>query len=251
MTESSRTANNGPCSEIALSSMFCYYVFQGVPPVPKRGLPLGFFLSGSLPETTTHPNETKTESKRSEKLRGNTNPSLVCDRNSFHTTDTPDYSNSELAQVESRSKSLTQLDNNMVEDKYSNQLSSSSFTTSTSYSPSVVKRVTCHTYSLHEPRAQRLSSSSLEQQIDDLEMLRSNPLYQTSEEPGKSSGQQADGMYAEVPKSSTPAGLPDDTYEQIPEDPAGTLQGNTYESLEEMKSKKPKSTWGKSVSQKQ
>lgn len=229
----------------------CYYVFQGIPPVPKRGLPLGFFLSGSLPDTTTHPNETKTESNRSKELRGNTNPGQTSDINSFNTIDKSDFSYTELAQTESRSKSLPELDNNMVEEEYSNQLSSPSFTTSTSYSPSPVKRVTCHTYSLHDRRAQTLSGCSSEQQSDDSEMLRSNPLYQTSEEPGRSSDRQVDGMYAEVPQSSTSAGQPDNTYELIPGESASTVQSNTYESLDEMKTKTSKSTWGKSVSQKQ
>ncbi|GLD72150.1 SH2 domain-containing protein 7-like protein [Lates japonicus] len=149
-----------------------------------------------------------------------------------------------LSQVENRSKSLPQLDNNNVEeDEYSNQLSSPS----ASYSPAPLKRVTCHTYSLHEPGAQRPSASRSEQQSDDMELLRSNPLYQTSAGPGGSSTQQGDGMYAEVPQRPTPAGQPDDTYEQIPGEAAAAaaVQGNTYESLDDMKTKKSKSTWGK------
>ncbi|KAG8001116.1 hypothetical protein GBF38_006641 [Nibea albiflora] len=51
-------------------------------------------------------------------------------------------------------------------------------------------------------------------------------------------------MYAELSQRSAPAGLSDNTYEQIPGE-AATVQGNTYESLEDMKSKKAKSTWGK------
>uniref|UniRef100_A0A7N6AP11 SH2 domain-containing protein n=1 Tax=Anabas testudineus TaxID=64144 RepID=A0A7N6AP11_ANATE len=148
--------------------------------------------------------------------------------------------------LQSKSKSLPQLDNNMVEEEYSNHLSSPSFTTSTSHSPIPVKRVTCHTYSLHH-RARRASrSSSSEKLSDDSEILRSNPLYQTSEDPENSSDQQEDGMYAVVPQSSTPASLSDDTYELIPGVSTPTVQGNTYESLEEMKTKTPKSTWGKS-----
>ncbi|XP_023264534.1 SH2 domain-containing protein 7-like [Seriola lalandi dorsalis] len=225
---------------------------QGVPPVPKRSIPLGFSLSGSLPETTSHPSETETN--RSERLQGNTTPVPMTDRDSFNTTDTsypgdlcpPGTTYSELTQVESRSKSLPQLDNsNMEEEEYSNQMSSPSFTTSASYSPTPLKRVTCHTYSLHDPRAQRPSTSRSEQQSADLEMLRSNPLYQASVGPGGSSAQQGDGTYAEVPQVPTPAGLPDDTYEQIPGEAAAAVQGNTYESLDDMKSKKSKSTWGK------
>ncbi|XP_071345814.1 SH2 domain-containing protein 7 [Trachinotus anak] len=225
---------------------------QAVPPVPKRSLPLGFSLSGSLPETTTHPSETQTN--RPERLRGNTTPVLMADKDLFNTTDQsypgdlcpPGSTYSELTHVESRSKSLPQLDNNMEEEEeYSNQISGPSFTTSPSYSPTALKKVTCHTYSLHDPRAQRPSTSRPEQPSDDLEMLRSNPLYQASVGPGGSSALQGDGTYAEVPQSPTPAGLPDDTYEQIPGEAFAPVQGNTYESLDDMKTKKSKSTWGK------
>ncbi|XP_035538056.1 SH2 domain-containing protein 7 [Morone saxatilis] len=211
---------------------------QGVPPVPKRGIPLGFSLSGSLPETTPHPSE---EDRRKP--------------DSFNSTDTsypgdlcpPGITYSELTQVESRSKSLPRLNNNGMEEEeeYSNQLSSPSFTALTSHSPTPLKRVTCHTYSLHEPKdTSKLSSSRSEQQGEDVEMLKSNPLYQTSEGPGGSSARQGGTMYTEVPQRPTPAGLPDDTYEQIPGE-AAAVQGNTYESLEDMKTKKSKSTWGK------
>ncbi|XP_076594464.1 uncharacterized protein sh2d7 [Chaetodon auriga] len=221
---------------------------QGVPPVPKRGVPLGLSLSGSLPDTS-HPRQSNTH--RPERPRGNTNP----DRDSFSTTDTtypgdlcpPGILYSELTQVESRSRSLPRLNNSSMEEdeeeeeEYSNQLSSS-FTSSVSYSPTPLKRVTCHTYSLHDPRdTLKLSSSRPEQQGDDVEMSRSNPLYQASE--GPRSAQQG-AMYAEVPQRPTPAGLPDDTYEQIPGE-AAAVQGNTYESVEDMKTKKSKSTWGK------
>ncbi|XP_039992191.1 SH2 domain-containing protein 7 [Xiphias gladius] len=228
---------------------------QGVPPVPKRGVPLGFSLSGSLPDTTSHPSETQTNPNRSERLRGNTTPVPMTDRDSFDTTDTSypgdlcpsGTTYSELTHVESRSKSLPHLDNNnMEEEEYSNHLSSPSFTTSAaSYSPTHMKRVTCHTYSLHDPGAQRPNTSRSEQQSDDLELLRPNPLYQASEGPGGHSGQQGDSMYAEVPQRPTPAGQPEDTYEQIPGEAAAAVQGNTYESLDDIKTKKSKSTWGK------
>ncbi|KAI4830770.1 hypothetical protein KUCAC02_002383 [Chaenocephalus aceratus] len=174
---------------------------QGVPPVPKRGIPLGFSLRGSFPETTSHPSETYAEPNRSERLRGNTNQ--VSDRDSFNTT-------------------------NM-----------SYPATSESYSPTPLKKVTCHTYSLHSPRDSPSASSMSEQQGGGLEMLKSNPLYQTSGGPGGDSAPQGDPMYAEVPQK-----VPDDTYEQIPGE-AAIAQGNMYESLEELKTKKSKATWGK------
>ncbi|XP_070766028.1 uncharacterized protein sh2d7 [Enoplosus armatus] len=219
---------------------------QGVPPVPKRGIPLGLFLSGSFHGTTPHPSKTQTDPNRSE--------GLMSDRDSSSTTDTSypgdlcpaGITYSELMQVESRSKSLPRLDhNNMEEEEYSNQLSSPSFATSTSYSPAPLKKVTCHTYSLHDPRdSLRPSSSRSEQQGEEVEVFRSNPLYQTSEGPRESPAQQGGVMYAEVPHRPTPAGLPDATYEQIPGETAA-VRGNTYESLEDMITKKSKSTWGK------
>lgn len=229
----------------------CSGVFQGVPPVPKRGIPLGFSLSGSLPDTTSHPSETRTDPSRSERLRENTMSDSFTETSYPGDLCPPGITYSELTQVESRSRSLPRLNNSNIEEEdkeYSNQLSTPS--SSTSYSPTPLKRVTCHTYSLHDPRdSQRPSSSRSQQQgDDDVEILRSNPLYQTSEGPGGSSAQQGVGMYAVVPQRLTPAGLPDDTYEQIPGE-ATFVQGNTYESLEDMKTKKSKSTWGKNVSQ--
>lgn len=94
-----------------------------------------------------------------------------------------------------------------------------------------------------------MSSFSSDVQSDNLEMLQSNPLYQTAGEHQRSSAQQVHGMYAELSHSSASAALPDNTYEQIPGQ--ATVQSNTYESLDDMKTKKPKSTWGKSVSEKQ
>ncbi|XP_053170984.1 SH2 domain-containing protein 7-like [Scomber japonicus] len=214
---------------------------QSVPPLPKRGIPLAFSLSGSLPDTTSHPSDIQSDTNRAERLRGNTNPML--NSNSFNTTDIKHPGDLYPGPVESRSKSLPRLDNsNMEEDgEYSNKLSSPPLTTPTSYSPTLVKRVTCHTYSLHEPR---FNSSRSEQQSDDLEVLRSNPLYHTTEEPGGSSAQQGDGMYAEVPQRPTAAARHDDTYELI-QGEAAAMHGNTYESVEDMKTKKSKSTWGK------
>ncbi|XP_034744987.1 SH2 domain-containing protein 7 [Etheostoma cragini] len=217
---------------------------QVVPSVPKRGIPLGFSLSGSFPETKSHPSETQTDPNRSQSFNTAATgyPGNLCP---------PGTTYPELTQVESRSRSLPRLNNSNMEeeedDEYSNQVGSPAF--KTSYSPSLLKRVTIHTYSLHDPRdGPRPSSSESEQQGGDGDLLKSNPLYHTSDVPGGRSAQQGDGMYAEVPKRATPAGLPDDTYEQIPGE-AVVVQGNTYESLEDVKTKKSKSTWGKNLSQ--
>lgn len=149
----------------------------------------------------------------------------------------------ECAQVEGRGRSLQSQSNDMEEEEeqgdeeeYSNQLRSSSTPTFP------LRRVTCHTYSLHQPR--QVSSWS-EQQVDTMEVSRSNPLYQTSMETGS---KQEGGAYANLLRRPSPVGLPDDTYEQIPVE---NIQGNTYESLEAVKTRKSKSTRGKNVSRRE
>ncbi|KAM9861110.1 uncharacterized protein sh2d7 [Aulostomus maculatus] len=226
---------------------------QAVPPVPKRGLPLGFSLSGCLPDRSSHPGEPRMEPNRAERLRGNTKTALMSNKSSSSTSDPcpgapAGVPPSQLIPVDSRSKSLPRLDDpnseeeEKEEEEYSNQLSCPSFMAST-YSSALVKRVTCHTYSLHDPRdTSRLSNSRPEQLRDELSQF--NPLYQTSEGAGGSSAPHRDAMYAEVPQRQAPAHLPCDTYEQIPGD-ADVIHGNTYESLDDMKTKQSKSTWGK------
>ncbi|XP_006808158.2 uncharacterized protein si:ch211-112g6.4 [Neolamprologus brichardi] len=217
---------------------------QGMPPGPKRGIPLGFTLSGSLPDTTSHPMKSQMDAYRADGITANTNSAVMSNKDSVDATDTmypgdlfPGITTSQSTQVESRSKSLPQLDNNTTEEECSNQLSSLSLT-----SPVPGKRVTCQTYSLHAPHESVIRS---EEHNDDQEISRSNPLYQASEGPESRSTQQGDAMYAEVPPATTPARLRDDTYEQIPGE-AATVQGNTYETLDDMKTKKSKSTWTKS-----
>ncbi|XP_023125201.1 hematopoietic SH2 domain-containing protein homolog [Amphiprion ocellaris] len=197
-----------------------------VPPVPKRGLPLGFSLSGSLPDTTSHP--TEPDYSQPERLRGNRK--LTSDSSTSTNADFPGdldlagLTSSEPTQVEIRSRSLPRLDHMQEEEEdeeYSNRLGS--------FSP---KRVTCLTFSLHSAPKPRPEQSSA-----DLEMC--NPLYQASEGPGGGPGE---GMYADVPQRTTRP--PDDTYEMIPGE-AAVVHGNTYESLEDLKTKKSKSTWGK------
>ncbi|XP_071760554.1 uncharacterized protein sh2d7 [Centroberyx gerrardi] len=231
---------------------------QAVPPVPKRGIPLSHSMSESFSDKTSHPGDTQhahIDPNRAERLRGDSNPPQmdhrVCSNTgevslSFSPADTshhgdlnhsvaPGPTYSVLTRGENRSKSLPRLDKSM-EEEYSNQLGTPA------HSPATPKRVTCHTYSLHDPRdSARYSRSEL--QADMQELLKSNPLYQASAGPGAGS---ADGEYAELSEGPTPPSrrLPDDTYEQIPGE-STTVQGNTYETLEDMKTKKSKSTWGK------
>ncbi|XP_014831608.1 PREDICTED: SH2 domain-containing protein 7-like [Poecilia mexicana] len=222
---------------------------QALPPVPKRGMPLGFSLSGSLPDTMSHPSEMPTNPNRAQRHRGRTTPPLPANRDSFHPTDSNNSSEfykemvpvADLSQVESRSQSLPYLGNNNddeekeEEEKYSNKFNSLSVTAS-----APPKKVTCLTYSYHTPGVTQSSSGS-EPENGSQDQLRPNPLYQSSEAAAGSPAQQADSMYAEVPEG--PTRTADDTYEQIPRDGAG--HSNTYESVEDVKNKKPKSTWGK------
>ncbi|KAF7212225.1 putative LOC107381537-like protein [Nothobranchius furzeri] len=207
---------------------------QVLPPVPKRGMPPAFSLSGSLPETTPHPSETQFESNKAQRLR--TNPTQKINGDLFRPLELecPD-----LTQVETRSQSLPYLGTKVEEEEaYSNQLSSLSL-----QAPSSPKRVTCQTYSLHAPEGD-LRSFMSEQQIRNQDQLRSNPLYEPSRVPGESAAQRRGVMYAEVSKGSAPTTQTEDTYELVPGE-ATEVQSNTYESLEDMKTKKPKSTWGK------
>ncbi|XP_013884526.1 SH2 domain-containing protein 7 [Austrofundulus limnaeus] len=208
---------------------------QVLPPVPKRGIPLGFSLSGSLPDTTSYPGETQTRSNTPQ--RPPTGPKPAPSTDSFNPSDSrsPDVS-----QAESRSQSLPYLGSSTSdEDDHCNQLGVLFITPSSS-----PKRVTCQTYSIHAP-PEALTSSRPEQPSDELEGedVRTNPLYQSSEAPRGGPAQQGDRMYSEVPQD--PPRPTDDTYELIPGE-VSPVQNNTYESVDDMKAKKPKSTWGKS-----
>lgn len=160
----------------------------------------------------SHPNVTQVDPKRSPSLRGFSNS----DQGNLYPDDT------EQRQVEDQS-GCSERPNSIVDEDES---SSSSPT----YSPTCLEKVTCHTYSLYDPEP----SSS--------EEFRSNPLYHSSSQVG--STQQGSVTYSEVPQRSTSTRRGDNPYEQIPKEPGG----NTYESVEEMKTKK-KSSWGKTVSE--
>ncbi|XP_054627865.1 uncharacterized protein LOC129179064 isoform X2 [Dunckerocampus dactyliophorus] len=187
------------------------------PAVPQRGAPLAFSLSGSVSHTSQASNASPTHSQ--------------------------------LTPVGGRSKSVPTIYQNNIDHKeatYLNQqINSPSFTISSSESHTAAKRVTCHTYSLHSSREPlRFSSLSPKEQRDDLEMSRSDLLNPTSEGPGRSSAPQGAIMYAELQRKPATVIFPDATYEQVP-GKSSDYTGNTYESLEDMKTKLSKSTWGK------
>uniref|UniRef100_A0A3B5PY80 SH2 domain containing 7 n=1 Tax=Xiphophorus maculatus TaxID=8083 RepID=A0A3B5PY80_XIPMA len=199
--------------------------------------------------TMSHPSEMPTNPNRAQRHRGRTTPPLPANKDLLHPTDSNNSSDfykeivpdADLSQVESRSQSLPYLGNDdeeeKEEEKYSNKFNSLSVTAS-----APPKKVTCLTYSFHAPGVSQSSFGS-EPENGSQDQLRPNPLYQSSEAAAGSPAQQAVSMYAEVPHG--PTRTADDTYEQIPGDGAG--HSNTYESVEDVKSKKPKSTWGKNV----
>ncbi|KAM9826351.1 uncharacterized protein sh2d7 isoform 1-T1 [Syngnathus typhle] len=201
------------------------------PAVPKRGVPLAFSLSRSF-----------SDMNRAERLRGIT--SSITGQTSLLNTNASypggHVAHSQQTPVGSRSKSVPMLNRNkpdQQEEPYSNQFDSQSFTVSASQSHATAKRVTCHTYSLHDPTV------SLRQR-DDLELLSANPLYYTSERPEWSSGSLRATMYAEIQQEPAIVTFPNANYEQVP-GKSTENQGNTYESFDDIKTKQSKSTWGK------
>ncbi|XP_056135391.1 SH2 domain-containing protein 7-like [Lampris incognitus] len=226
---------------------------QVLPPVPKRGLPLSHSLSECLPERSSTHSQDQQHTHADTDLRPSPSPAPVLDDSprgenidpSDHsglddvTAPSAMYSELMLQLMLSRSKSLPRLDKHL-EEEFSNQLSIHS-SRLTSDSPTPLKRATCQTYSLHEvPRDDaRLDCGQPDHQN---QLLKSNPLYQSSPGPEDRPAPQTDGTYAEVPDQSSC--VTDDTYEPIPGENEVT-PSNTYETLEELKTKNPKSTWGK------
>ncbi|XP_077419529.1 uncharacterized protein sh2d7 [Vanacampus margaritifer] len=217
-----------------------------IPAVPKRGVPLASSLSGSFPDTTLQPSVNQKDTNRTERMGENT--TLMTNRISQIVNVDARYPGTNVAHshqtpVGGRSKSVPMLNKtkpDQQEKTYSNQFDS---LTSQSHTPE--KRVTCHTYLLHDPNESlRLSNKWSKEQRDDLELFRSNPLYQTSERPEWSSAPLSATMYAEIHQKPAIVTFPDSAYEQVPGMPTDN-QGNTYESLDDINTNMPKSTWGK------
>ncbi|XP_072770958.1 uncharacterized protein sh2d7 [Nerophis lumbriciformis] len=180
------------------------------PAVPKRGALLAFSLSGSVTDTSQ--------------------------------ASTASYT--QLTPVGGRSKSVPTINKNKEVTYLNHQINSQSFTNSSSESQAAAKSVTCHTYSLHNPREPlRFSSPSPNEQRDDLQMSRTNLMYQT-EGPGESSAPEGATVYAKLQRKPATVILPDATYEQVP-GKSSDYERNPYESLDDLKTKMSKSTWGK------
>lgn len=222
-----------PHEEFWISTHVLHFpVLQVAPPLPNRGLALNTSLRESSPFTTPHPSLTQVDLKRSQSPRGITN-SDQRDLESLYPEGTG-REFPEVGQVDNMSRPSGRLNSNVDEDESSSP--------PLTYSPSRPKKITCPTYSLHEPEP---SSSGSNPGAEDAEVFRSNPLYHTTEGSEVWSTQQESVMYSEVPQRSTSTSRINNTYEQVPKEPD---QVNMYESVEEMKAKK-KSTWGKNVSE--
>lgn len=185
----------------------------------------GTALNISLSESSSFKSDlkaTQVDPKRSKSPRGTANPD---ERN----LEGVEFFEQRQADNKSRSSGRP---NDNVDDESSGP---------PTYAPAPMKKVSCHTYSLHDPEL----SSSASNPTEGAEMFRSNPLYQTSEGSEAGSTQQGSVTYSEVPHRSTSTRRIDNLYESVPKEP---VQGNTYESVEEMRTKK-KSTSSKSVSE--
>ncbi|KAM9764587.1 uncharacterized protein sh2d7 [Menidia menidia] len=141
---------------------------QALPPVPKRGIPLGFSLRGSFPETS-HP--------------GHSPPGPDSPPYADLCTPPVDICPPQPEQEEGRCRSLPHLEGSVLgelEGPYSDLAGPPSAV------PAPRKRVTCQTYSLHGPSNGPPSPGP--GQGGDQDLLRPNPLYQASDPAGGGPG---------------------------------------------------------------
>nr|XP_057934011.1 hematopoietic SH2 domain-containing protein [Doryrhamphus excisus] len=147
---------------------------------------------------------------------------------------------SQLTPVGGRSKSVPTIYQNSIDHREATYLNQQIKTPSFTVSSSDSRSVTCQTYSLHncgEP-SRFIRPSQTEH------TSRSDLWRQTSEGPVRSSAPTGTIMYAELQRKPASVVLPDATYEEVP-DKSSDYEGNTYESLEDIKTKLSKSSWGK------
>lgn len=153
---------------------------------------------------------------------------------------------SELSLSDCRSKSLPLLDNNTRND------SSYKLDTFTAIPPQRSPK-------LQRENAKKTSSHEVPSHSHSLDKLSDHSFYQLAgksvNHKGKKQQEKCDATYAEVPcEPRLNLLLLENTYEQIPESRTTTnpkensVQGNTYETLEDFKPKPSESTWGFKVS---
>lgn len=172
-------------------------------------------LNSSL---TSHANVTQVGPKRSQSPRGTTN----WDQRKLGGLH-PEGTELSEQREEGKSRASRRLKSNTDEDESSSPPSSS---------PAPLKA----TGSLLDPEWSSSASNPQNQ-------FRTNPLYHTSERSEVGSTQQGSVTYSEVLQRPISTRRSEKTCKLMPKEPD---QGNTYESVEEMKTKK--STWGKNVS---
>ncbi|CAL8244039.1 unnamed protein product [Lota lota] len=229
---------------------------QKAPSVPKRGSPVTHTLSNTLSNTSSNYSQIKTtamDPKRGERARATMpqQPSEVPDgmgRNHLSTESTDrsyndyltPYKNHEYSgssPVENRSLYLPSLDRDTGED-------TPMFTLLTSDYAVPQKKVTCDTYSRPIPRNVMKQHGKIDHQSDDHYVLQSNPLYQDCKGLDETLAQHNVKWYDEVPQGHTLNTHYSNVnrYEQIEASPA--IQGNLYETLEDIKSEISKFTMG-------
>ncbi|XP_036073242.1 SH2 domain-containing protein 7 isoform X1 [Oryzias melastigma] len=199
-------------------------------------------LGSTLGETEAHTDEGLANlSTTYHRFKGSTNPMSSRDLGGSMDTSYPATlspagdSFSELNHEEGRCHSLPQLNSSTKEEENPSQLDSPSLSK---------KKFTCQTYSLHAPSTSLLLT---QQEFFDEGDLKLNPLYGSCEGSKGTTAQQEADTYEEVPKEPTSAEQPDDTYEPIPRE-ATADHANTYESLQDLKTKTSKPNKQKNVS---
>lgn len=239
-----------PCYQFCLIGY--NYLSQAIPPVPKRGSPL---KTSSLEEKSssnskvllyaqleqTRPLESRDSDARAARARHRGAMPVSCPPNvTAQNMPGPGKSTvySELSLSDCRSKSLPLLDDNTREER--------------SYAPQLSPK-------LQRENAKKTCSHEAPSHSHSLDKLSDHSFYQLA---GKSAQQgdmkqeeKSDATYAEVPcEPRSNHLLLENTYEQIPESRSTTnpkensVQGNTYETLEDFKPKPTESTWGFKVS---
>ncbi|MCI4381797.1 hypothetical protein PGIGA_G00256190 [Pangasianodon gigas] len=229
---------------------------QAIPPVPKRGSPI---KTSSLEEKSTSDSKVLLYAKLEQARRLQSRDSdaraeWARHRGAMPVSGPPNVTAqdmpalgkgtvySELSLSDCRSKSLPLLDNNTREER------SYTLNTFTVNPPQLSPK-------LQRENAKKTSSHEGPSHSHSLDKLSDHSFYQLA---GKSANptdmkqqEKSDATYAEVPCEPGPNHLLlENTYEQIPETMSTTnpkeisVQGNTYETLEDFKPKPSESAWG-------
>ncbi|XP_017341211.1 SH2 domain-containing protein 7 isoform X2 [Ictalurus punctatus] len=229
---------------------------QAIPPVPKRSSPV---KTNSLEEKSSLDNKVLLyaqldQARPLESRNSDARAAWARQRGAMPVSSPPKVTAqdmpepgkgtiySELSLLDCRSKSLPLLDDNTREEHSYN------INTFTVNPPQLSPK-------LQRDYAKKTSSHEVPSHSHSLDKLSDHSFYQLA---GKSASQndrkqqeKSDATYAEVPCEPRPNHLlVENTYEQIPESRSTTnpkensVQGNTYETLEDFKPKPSESAWG-------